>query len=360
MKKLVTTMFLICAAMLLFSPQAGFAYENVNQGCLATGCHVVGAVGTATPPQLHGIAAHTASCANCHPNGAPGKNVLSSKCAGCHTPNATNACPLIATPHGNPPTCLTSACHGPVCAPPVTTTVPATTTVPTETTTTTTPSETTTTTAPAGCILTIDPAEIEVDGTNAVTEDVKVTIDAGSLTEADLQGLDVSFSDACSQYITVNTVNNIAISGKKAEATVNITVKGNAATSECKLIAKNTSGTINCETTFTITKTANTTTTTIPTECQIKSIQPTGIRIGLGLIPRIRRVTLTVDVDLESLGITCADLNIQNAPQGVSFISCAVVGDSIEATILFWRVQPGTYNLDLAPCGSIPFVITRF
>ena len=37
MKKLVTTMFLICAAMLLFSPQAGFAYQNVNQGCLT--CH---------------------------------------------------------------------------------------------------------------------------------------------------------------------------------------------------------------------------------------------------------------------------------------------------------------------------------
>ena len=37
MKKLVTTMFLICAAMLLFSPQAGFAWPNVNQGCLT--CH---------------------------------------------------------------------------------------------------------------------------------------------------------------------------------------------------------------------------------------------------------------------------------------------------------------------------------
>ncbi len=28
MKKLVTTMFLICAAMLLFSPQAGFAWNK--------------------------------------------------------------------------------------------------------------------------------------------------------------------------------------------------------------------------------------------------------------------------------------------------------------------------------------------
>jgi hypothetical protein len=230
--------------------------------------------------------------------------------------------------------------------------VPATTTIPDGTTTTTTPSETTTTTAPAGCILTIDPTEIEVDGTTDVTEDVKVTIDAGSLTEADLQGLEVSFSDACSQYITVNTV-NYAISGQKAEGTVNITVKGDAPTSECKLIAKNSSGTIDCETTFKITGQ--------PTEeCQIKSISPSSVRIGLGIIPRIKRVTVTLNKDLESLGITCADLNIQNAPQGISIISCEVAGDAIEATILFWGVKPGTYNLNLDPCGTIPFIVKRF
>ena len=167
MKKLVTTMFLICAAMLLFSPQAGFAWTNVNQGCLT--CHPAGAPGTATPPQLHGIPSHS-SCAACHPGGTPGKNVLSSVCAGCHS--GGDACALIADPHGNPQSCL--ACHT-TCAPaPTTTTTPAntTTTTPSET-TTTTPSETTTTTAPAGCILTIDPAEIEVDGTTDVTAGCK-------------------------------------------------------------------------------------------------------------------------------------------------------------------------------------------
>ena len=39
MKKFVITMFLICAAILLVCPQAGFAWNNVNQGCLAEGCH---------------------------------------------------------------------------------------------------------------------------------------------------------------------------------------------------------------------------------------------------------------------------------------------------------------------------------
>jgi len=341
MKKLVTTVFLICAAMLLFSPQAGFAWTNVNQGCLT--CHPAGAPGTATPPQLHGIPAHS-SCAACHPGGTPGKNVLSSVCAGCHTPNATDACPLIATPHGNPSACL--ACH-PTCAPANTTT-----TTPANTTTTTPMETTTTTTAPAGGIITIDPAEIEVDGTEDVTQDVKVTIDAEGLTEADLEGLEVSFSDACSEYIEVNTF-NYAISGQKAEGTVNITVKGDAPTTECTLIAKNTSGTIDLDTKFTITSTA-------APDCQIKSISPSSVRIGLGIIPRIKMVTVTLNKDLESLGITCADLNIQNAPQGISIISCEVAGDAIEATILFWGVKPGTYNLNLDPCGTIPFIVKRF
>ena len=112
--------------------------------------------------------------------------------------------------------------------------------------------------------------------------------------------------------------------------------------------------------TTTTTTIVNTTTTTASTGCPIKSIQPTGIKIGFGLLPRIRRVTLTMNTDLESLGITCADLNIQNAPKGVRILSCAVAGDTIEATILFWGVQPGTYNINLGQCGSIPFVVARF
>ena len=80
--------------------------------------------------------------------------------------------------------------------------------------------------------------------------------------------------------------------------------------------------------TTTTTAANSTTTTTASTECQIKSIQPSGIKIGFGLLPRIRRVTLTMNTDLESLGITCADLNIQNAPRGIRIISCAVAGDT--------------------------------
>jgi len=124
-------------------------------------------------------------------------------------------------------------------------------------------------------------------------------------------------------------------------------------------VPANTTTTVPANTTTT-TAVITTTTTSASTGCQIKSIQPSGIKIGFGLLPRIRRVTLTLNTDLESLGITCADLNIQNAPRGIRIISCAEVGETIEATILFWGIQPGTYNINLGECGSISLIISRF
>ena len=125
-------------------------------------------------------------------------------------------------------------------------------------------------------------------------------------------------------------------------------------------IPAGTTTTVPASTTTTTAANNTTTTTTASTECKIISIQPSGIRIGLGLIPRIRRVTVTMNTDLASLGITCADLTIQNAPAGVRIISCSVAGDTIQATILFWGVQPGTYNINIGSCGSIPFVVSGF
>jgi hypothetical protein len=104
-----------------------------------------------------------------------------------------------------------------------------------------------------------------------------------------------------------------------------------------------------------------TTTTTIPpSTCEILSIQPSGITIGFGLIPRIRTITVTLDVDLEAAGITVEDLNFENAPKGITILSAQISGNSIKAVVLFWSVTPGTYNLNLGPCGSIPFAISRF
>ena len=147
MKK-VLLISLTLLAIGLFSTQTGFTYENINQGCLSLTCHPPGAVGTATPPQLHGIADHTANCANCHPGGTPGNNVLASTCAGCHPRTGDKGvCPLIAAVPSHGSACL--ACHasGPPtpCAP--------------ENTTTTVPATTTTTTTPPtnSCAITISP-----------------------------------------------------------------------------------------------------------------------------------------------------------------------------------------------------------
>jgi len=325
MKSFLGVFFLLFSVLLFFSPQAGFAWENVNQGCLE--CHPAGTHGSATAPQLHGIAAHS-NCASCHPGGTPGKNVLSSFCVDCHTPDATDACPLIATPHGNPQACL--ACHT-ECAP-------------APTTTTTAQTSTTTTVPPAGGIITIDPDEIEVDGTNDVTQDIQVTIDAEGLTEADLEGLEVTFSDACSQYITVNTV-NYAIVEQKAEGTVNITVAGDAPASQCTLTAKNPSGTIDTETTFTITSTA-------APACQVIRITPNTVRVGFGLLPRIQRFVFEFNIDVEATGITEDDIKIDTA--NATIFAARISGNTITVWSILRGLMPdSTYFFDVGECGRV-------
>ena len=103
MKKIFITLALLCSAIILIGAQTGFAWTNVNQGCLASGCH--------SAIQIHGVTAHgfsVGNCVACHSGAPAAGNVNSSTCAGCHTPSATDACELI-TIHGNPSSCL--ACH---------------------------------------------------------------------------------------------------------------------------------------------------------------------------------------------------------------------------------------------------------
>jgi len=114
MKKLITAVFLICAAAVLFYPLAGNAFnswDNGGQGGCKT-CHPA-AVGSG----LHTQAAHS-NCAGCHEGGVPGKNVPPSACIVCHPTGDPGTCPLIEQPtHGT--SCL--SCHN-ECAPTSTTT----------------------------------------------------------------------------------------------------------------------------------------------------------------------------------------------------------------------------------------------
>jgi hypothetical protein len=101
MKRNLLISVLLCSAIILIGAQTGFAWPTYEDGCQA--CH---GSGFGTP--LHTI--HTAqACTICHPGAAGALPIPTSNCLGCHTPNATNACPLIETSHGNPPSCL--ACH---------------------------------------------------------------------------------------------------------------------------------------------------------------------------------------------------------------------------------------------------------
>jgi len=117
MRKFLITGALLFSAMFLVGSQESLAFENVNGGC--TGCHSFPA----------GAGLHTnhsslaGSCASCHA-GTPGKgNVLSSKCAGCHTIGSPGQCSLVnlaAHPKTGAQACLT--CHASCAAATTTTT----------------------------------------------------------------------------------------------------------------------------------------------------------------------------------------------------------------------------------------------
>ena len=358
MKKFVTTVFLICAAILLVSPPAGFAYStwsNGGQGGCKT-CHPEGTFPSATLPQLHAAPTHIANCNNCHTGTTAVGTVSPSKCIVCHPVGGPGLCPLINAPAHTSiqSTCSSLECH-PSCVPANTTT-----TAPVVTTTTVPANTTTTTPVPTNCI-TIEPNEVTVDG--ILNKDVDITatftrtdlIDQG-LTQADLEKLVVSTGAACLNYITVNSSSvNYDIGNTAITATIPITVKGNAPSTSCLISVTDPQGIatppINCEATFTITSTNE--------GCEIKSISPSFVRIGLGIIPRIKKITITLNKDLEAAGITGDDLSFGQLT-GAQILNVQVSGDQIIAQVLFWGTKPGTYNVDLGQCGSIPFVVKRF
>ena len=145
MKKFVTTVFLICAAIVLVPPQAGFAWQTLEGGCLTT-CH--------SQTQLHPL--HAAQvCTVCHPGAAGAKPIPSSNCVVCHPRTGTKGvCPLIfaintTTGQAIHPQTTCLGCHSSLsnCQAPVTTTTsvrPTTTTsiIPTTTTTSVRPTTT--------------------------------------------------------------------------------------------------------------------------------------------------------------------------------------------------------------------------
>jgi hypothetical protein len=122
MRTIAATLFLICAALLLVSPQAGYAYTSWS-GCNT--CHA-----TEAGKGVHTIAAHS-NCGTCHSGGTPGKNVSPSACIVCHPAGNAGLCQLINKQAAHGQTCLT--CHSTDCAP-----APTTTTTAAVTTTTTT------------------------------------------------------------------------------------------------------------------------------------------------------------------------------------------------------------------------------
>ena len=101
-----------------------------------------------------------------------------------------------------------------------------------------------------------------------------------------------------------------------------------------------------------------TTTSTIQ-ECSITALSQSEVRIGFGILPRIKKITVTLDKILDELGITGNDLAF-DATKGIRILKTTIEGNTITATVLFWGTLPGTYNVSVGECGSALFVIKRF
>jgi len=195
---------------------------------------------------------------------------------------------------------------------------------------------------------------VTVDGTLNQNVDVTATFTrtdliGQDLTQADLEKLVWSANGACLNYITVNSNTiNYEIGNTAITATIPITVKGNAPSTGCQITVSDPQGIatppINCEATFTITSTA------VP-ECQIKSITPSTVRVGFGILPRIQRFVFTFNIDVEALGITPDDIKI-DTPNATIFYT-KISGNTITAWAVLSGLKPNsTYYFTVGECGT--------
>jgi hypothetical protein len=206
--------------------------------------------------------------------------------------------------------------------------------------------------------MTITPDEVTVDGDLDQTIAITITLtrpDLKDLTTTDLQKLVVSVSESCSDIITMNTASlDYENDNASARITLTVTVAGDAPSSSCEIRVTDPEGIatppLDTAAVFTVTSTL---------DCLIQSISPDRVRIGLGLLPRIRMFTISASRNLEEIGISQADLSFENAGN-VMLLNTQVSGDQIRALVLFWGVQPGTYAVELGPCGSAPLEVVRF
>ncbi len=76
-------------------------------------------------------------------------------------------------------------------------------------------------------------------------------------------------------------------------------------------------------------------------------------------MPRIKNITVTLDKNLDELGITENDL-VFDITKGIIILRATIEGNTIMETVSFWGISPGTYNVSVDECGSESFVIKRF
>ncbi len=200
---------------------------------------------------------------------------------------------------------------------------------------------------PSSNCLSINPAEVTVDGKTDVTMDVGLSLDISDLTEDDLIGAEVTINDLCANYIVINST---TVNSSTLEMTASVTVDGEAPASACSI--EITSPTLDCSAAFSINSSS------VPSgECSIIKITPGSVNVGFGFLPRFSLITLTFGEDTNVPQIDLEDIEVEVA-DGVYVLQVTTIGtDQIQVLMKFWGVEPGTYNINIDNCGSIPLVI---
>ncbi len=89
-------------------------------------------------------------------------------------------------------------------------------------------------------------------------------------------------------------------------------------------------------------------------ECELNSITPGSVKTGLGILPRFNVVTIAGN-DFSDFN---ADSTVEIETEGVTVLySTAVDRQTIQAFIMTWGAEKGTYNVSVDSCSGITFTV---
>jgi len=201
-----------------------------------------------------------------------------------------------------------------------------------------------------GCI-SIEPAVIQVDGQNDITQNITMTLTRDDLlgsgvTKDELELLEVTFSDSCADYIAIDP-KSLSIDTSKLQIAAAVTVAGTAPdTTACTLQVADPAGVfdppLDCEASFAIQSTPG-----AASECTLTGISPEYVDIGLGLVPKVVVLTITGN-DVASFDRL--DRPAFNPAQGLYVLSASGSGNMLRSVVVIWGADQGDVAVSVGDC----------